>query len=222
MIVIAQPTARQRCVPSWHAGFLAILPAIERHAQIAFRHLDPETKAEAVAEAVAAALVSYVNLVKRGLGHRAFPSTVAHYAVNHVRNGRHVGGHENNTDVLSRSARRRRGFRVRSLNGCDWDQGPWREALLEDQRTPIPDQAAFRIDLPEWLRTLTQRDRQVAEMLATGEKTSKVAEKFGLSWGRISQIRQELHTAWNRFHGEELSHPEDVREETADPKQRER
>jgi len=37
---------------AWHAGFLAMLPAIRTHARIAFRHLAPEARQEAVQEAV--------------------------------------------------------------------------------------------------------------------------------------------------------------------------
>ena len=39
-------------------------------------------------------------------------------------------------------------------------------------------------------------------MLAKGERTSDVARKFGLSNGRISQIRLELAASWRRFVGD--------------------
>ncbi len=34
--------------PDWQSLFLRLLPAIRKHARIAFRHLDPEARAEAV------------------------------------------------------------------------------------------------------------------------------------------------------------------------------
>ena len=202
MIVIAKPTATKRQVQAWHDGFLRILPAIKRFVEFAFRELDPESKAEAVAEAIAAAFVSYAGLVRRGLKHRAYPSTMARYAINHVRNGRHVGGHENNNDVLSRSARRRHGFHLKNLKGCDWDLGPWREAIIEDYATPVLDQVAFRIDVPHWLSTLSERDRRMALTLAEGERTKDVAKQFGVSCGRVSQLRNELAESWAEFQGD--------------------
>ncbi len=192
-----------RCkVPSWHAHFLTLLPAIEQHARIVFWRLDPDSKEEAVAEAIAAATVSYVGLLTRGLGHQAYPSTMARFAVNHVRSGRHVGGHENAVDVLSKSARRRKGFSVRSLTRYDRHAGEWREAVVEDSQTPVLEQVWFRIDFPEWLSRLSTRDRRIAESLALGERTSTVARRHGLTNGRVSQLRRELHANWLAFHGE--------------------
>jgi hypothetical protein len=39
-------------------------------------------------------------------------------------------------------------------------------------------------------------------MLAAGETTSRVAQRFSVSLGRISQLRRELKAAWEAFHGE--------------------
>jgi hypothetical protein len=68
--------------------------------------------------------------------------------------------------------------------------------------------AASRIDYPAFLATLSRRDRRIAEMLATGEATTRVAELFGLSLGRVSQLRRELKAAWEAFHGESQVGPE--------------
>ena len=43
----------------------------------------------------------------------------------------------------------------------------------------MPDQAAFRCDSPAWLKTLPDRDRQIAKTLSTGKETSKTAKQFG-------------------------------------------
>ena len=56
-----------------------------------------------------------------------------------------------------------------------------------------PSQAAFRLDFPAWLTTRTERDRRLAEDLMTGERTSDVSTKFGLTQGRISQLRRDFH-----------------------------
>ena len=64
-----------------HAAFLALLPRIERHARIAFRHLGcPQGRDDAVAETVALAWRWYLRLVERGKDPAAFVSALAGYA----------------------------------------------------------------------------------------------------------------------------------------------
>lgn len=53
------------------------------------------------------------------------------------------------------------------------------------------------------LTTYRKRDRQIAETLAVGERTGQVAEEFGISAGRVSQMRGEFYRDWQAFHGEE-------------------
>jgi FixJ family two-component response regulator len=74
--------------------------------------------------------------------------------------------------------------------------------VIEDHRTPVPDQAAFRIDFPTWLGLLSNRDRRIAEELAMGQATSQVAQELGITSARISQKRQELRASWQVFQGE--------------------
>jgi hypothetical protein len=76
------------------------------------------------------------------------------------------------------------------------------EVILEDHRTPVPDQVAFRIDFPNWLAILSRRNRRIAEALAVGNSTGYVAKRFKLSAGRISQLRGELYRSWQNFHGD--------------------
>ena len=70
-------------------------------------------------------------------------------------------------------------------------------------RTPVPDQASFRIDFPRWLALHPDRDRRIAEALAVGHGTGEVARKFGVTPGRISSLRQSFSRSWSAFHGEE-------------------
>ena len=41
----------------------------------------------------------------------------------------------------------------------------------------------------------------IALLLAVGERTCDVARRFGLSSGRIAQLRRELSETWWQFHG---------------------
>ena len=112
MICIAQT----QNPPAWHAGFLAILPRIRRQARIAFRHLGPEAREDAVQEAVANACQTYARLAARGKLSVVHPAALARYVVAQVNDGRLVGGRLNTREVLSRYARQRKGFRVERLD----------------------------------------------------------------------------------------------------------
>ena len=77
MIAHAKSGPRDDSVPRWHQPFLKMLPAIHRHARIAFRHLDPEARAEMVEEVVANAFVAYQRLVELGKADLAYPTPLA-------------------------------------------------------------------------------------------------------------------------------------------------
>ena len=202
MSAVPQPSA------GWQAGFLAaVLPAVRTHAMIRFRRMPAASREEAVQEAVAAACVSYRLLAAKGRLHAARPGMVADFAVKHVRNGRHVGGRQDAArDAMSPAAARRHGVRVLS-----YDQGrdpadpcgdAWRVRAFAGRRDPVPDTACFRVDFERWLGTLAARDRAVVDAMAAGEGTSALAERFGISPGRVSQLRRKLERAWLAFHGE--------------------
>lgn len=76
------------------------------------------------------------------------------------------------------------------------------EAVVEDHHTPVPDQVAFRCDFPAWLKNLSVRNRRIAQALAVGHSTGEVAKRFGVSAGRISQMRREMHRSWQEFQDE--------------------
>jgi len=113
-----------------------------------------------------------------------------------------VGNHLRVGEVLSEYAQRKKGFAVERLDRFDKESGQWIEAVVEDSRTPVPDQVAFRIDFPAWLRLQTKRNRRIAEALAVGNTTGEVARRFKLSPARISQLRQDFHQSWQEFYGE--------------------
>jgi hypothetical protein len=188
-----------------HAAFVALLPRIERHARITFRHLGcPQGRDDAVAEAVALAWRSYLRLVERGKAPAQSVSRFAGYAARAVKRGRRVCGQEAGQEVLSPRAQARHGFAVRRLpeGPTTLNGSPLEEALLDNAVTPPPEAAAFRIDFPAWLATWPERDRRLIEALGLGERTLALADQFGLTPGRISQKRREYHSDWERFCGD--------------------
>ena len=78
------------------------------------------------------------------------------------------------------------------------------QSVIEDMRTSIPDQVAFRIDFREWLSRLHRRDRSVTESLAAGYSTSEVASGRDFARSRVTAAA-ELHRGWHHFHGEGLA-----------------
>ena len=120
-------------------------------------------------------------------------------SVKAVRGDRHVGSGQSSKDAMSRLAQRKHGFRVRRLPGCMPSNG--RPTLLncEDHRTPLPDAVAFRIDFSDWCDRFNDRKRKVLLALAEGSAAWEVAERFGLSEGRISQLRREYESSWQRM-----------------------
>jgi hypothetical protein len=201
MIKSAEPVRRQASVPEWHHQLLAMLPAVRKYANRAFRHLDPEAREDAVGEVIANAVTAFARLVELGKTDVAHPTVLVRYGVAQVREGRRVGNRRRIGEVLSGYARRKKCFSVERLDRFDKESGEWLEAVVEDSRTPVPDQVAFRVDFPDWLRSQTPRNRRIAEALAVGSTTGEVARRFGVSSGRISQLRQRFHRSWHEFQG---------------------
>jgi hypothetical protein len=190
-----------------HGAFVAMLPTIRRYADIAFRQFTAEAREEAIQEVIANAFVAFARLVQRGRRNAAFPSVLARYAVAQFFDGRRVGTPLNVRDVMSPYAQRRKRVVVERLDRFDPHEEVWHEAVVEDSRTPVIDQVWFRIDFPDWLSRLSARNRRVAQSLAAGESTGDVARQFGISPARISQLRGELHDAWQQFQGENELQP---------------
>ncbi len=204
-------------VPHPHADFVLLCPIIERHVRIVFRHHLASEIEEAVAEAVGAAFVSYLRLKASGKDPvRDFPSAMATFAALHVKNDRHVGGRSSSRDVLSARAQRTRGFRLESLNVARHTcienlsgraHGYRRYEEIEElfrgnTRTPVVDQAAFRVDFPSFLRSLSERDRDLAWYLGLGHSAIDAAKRFGISAGRVTQLRQQWQREWMLSQGE--------------------
>ena len=184
-----------------HATFLAMLPRIITHGQVYFRFLKcPIAREDALAEMVAVSWHWHVRLAQRGKDVSQFVSALASYAARAVHCGRRLTGIERPKDVLSSRAQRKYGFAVEKLpDYSTLSTTPFAEALRDNTQTPIPEQVAFRSDFPAWRLTRTERDRRLVDDLMLGERTRDVANRYGISPARISQLRREFHQDWVRF-----------------------
>ncbi len=183
-----------------HERFAALVPQIRRQAAWASRTLRREAREELIQEVIANAFVAWSRLVAQGREHVARPTPLANFAVRQVHAGRRVGCQLNSHDILSPAARRRQNLGIERLD--QWDEGTesWRQLLVEDRHAGPAETAAARMDLAAWCSTLSARNRRIARALAGGESTGVVARQFGLTPGRISQLRSWLHRHWEQFH----------------------
>jgi hypothetical protein len=186
----------ERIETNWQSNFVAMLPEIEQKLRLAFCRLDPEAREDAIEEGVVHSLLAYVRLVEQGREQVATPSSLAWYSSRHVKRGRPAAAHMNGKDPLSRYAQISHGIEV------ERQAGNWIATLVEDKRAPVADQVAAKLDVGAWFATLTKRMKEIAKDLAFGRSTSEVAEKHGVTAGRISQLRRVLEASWSEFQAE--------------------
>jgi hypothetical protein len=67
--------------------------------------------------------------------------------------------------------------------------------------------AAFRIDFADWLSTFSRRDRRIITALGSGVRSTVVAQSFGISEGRVSQLRRRYERQWMSFQGQTTNTP---------------
>jgi hypothetical protein len=182
----------------------SILPKVIAHGRVSFRHVRcRHQQEELLAEMTGLCWRWHLRLAQRGKDSTRFPTALATFAARAVRSGRRACGQERGRDALSSSAQRRHGFRVSALPEVSTlSDNPLAEALHDNTQTPPDEQCAFRIDFPAWRATHTERDRRIIDALLVGGRTLEVAGKYGLSPGRVSQLRREFLTDWRRFCGD--------------------
>ena len=172
----------------------SVLPVVRAYAYRAFAGYDAERREEYVAEAVSAAFVSFVSLLKRGRARRVTAGRLAYFAVKHVRNGRHVGGSQNGARDAMTTRDGRSPIRFGTIDDLPT---VFHDALVDNTQSPVSEQAAFRIDFAEFLSGQSEKKQEVAVLLAQGHRGKDVATMVGLTPGRVTQIRQELDTEWS-------------------------
>jgi hypothetical protein len=190
---------REECNRTWQARFVAMLPEINRRLRCAFHHLDSASCEESIAEGIVHCLFTFARLHERGRAEAASASTLAWYAALAVKRGRPAGNRMNCKEPLSRYAQVGNGIQVEQRHGN------WLGLLIDDKRASVPDQVAAKLDVGAWFATLSRRMKRIAQDLAYGFSTSEVAEKHGVTPGRISQLRRKLEESWEDFQHQDAS-----------------
>ena len=205
-----------------HQHFLAILPRIETHAQIHFRYLRcPGKREDAIAEVIAVAWKWFLRATEMGKNVSEFVSALADFAVRHVRQRpQAVQSVEGQGRVLtSRPASRR----LPGLASGLLDGPQPRDLLRRSARAgshgrdggpsqgQYPESRARASGFPHRLSGLAVSTRgsqsRIAQDMTLDLGTFELAEKHGVSPGRISQMRREFVRDWERFHTTQPSQP---------------
>lgn len=187
------------CITSLdHDQFLTMLPVIRFQARQAFKQLQYDIQQEYLSEVIGHAWQAFVRLTESGKTSQANPWSLARFAIRAVRSGRRTGNRQNIRDINTEIEKKRTGEELKRPV-VKPNPMPWLEHMLADERARPDYLAITRMDFGDWLGMLTPQKRQIAEFLASGESTREAAEHFGISPGRISQIRRELELSWNTF-----------------------
>ncbi len=205
------------CNNDLQGEFETLLPKITQYLASVFRFIRCEAaRHDFIAEGVALCWKWFVRVKQQGKQPSEFVTTLARYAARAVRSGRTVCGQQKSKDVLSLTAKIKYGVSVVQFAATVFPERQERPAPVEDDahvyeqhvtddtQTPVPDQAAFRIDWPMFLETLTTRDRNIAAFLAMGHQATEAAREFKLSLPRISQVRKDWQRQWREFHVESV------------------
>lgn len=169
-------------------SFTRYLPVMRRYARFAFQHLDADKREEAVSNTLALAWKHWHRLNERGRADEpGILKAVVWYAIRQTKAGRTCFSANKPRDPLA----------LRSYGKANFE--PWNPEDYVGRETPVPDAVSFRVDVPEFMDSLNERQRSLFVDLAQGMTTNDAASKYGVSPGRISQCRRELKTLFDQF-----------------------
>ena len=192
---------------SWQTEFVAhVAPVVDRWARARFKNYRREKRAELVQNSICLAFQYYASLAKRGRTQLVSASALARRAVQHTKAGRRFGSSQAKRDALAHLGTNEEVRKLADNAFSTIGQNVhWSSAIIDPKYANPSDLATVRIDATTWIDSMSPKLRAIAKALASGEATMDVAERFGLSWGRISQLRRELVTSWERFQSQAIA-----------------
>jgi len=214
---VTTPAPPAPSIDDLHRAFLRLVPRIELHGRVWFRGLKClDTREDCICEMLALAWRWFLRLIELGKDPLQFPSVLADFAARAVKAGRRLCGKHKGKDVMNPLAQRRHDFVVEPLPVStrrshesrysvplgQQAQDALEEHLRDNAQTPVPEQVCFRLDFPLWVCSRSERDRRIIDDLLQGERTLDVADKYGLSAGRVSLLRREFLVSWQLFCGD--------------------
>jgi hypothetical protein len=181
--------------------FVSVLPRIENHARVYFRHTRCwHRKEDRVRETIAVCWKWFLRLFERGKDPTQFISAMASLAARHVHGGRRLCTQDKAGDAMSPAAQQKHGFLICKLpDQSTLTENPLSDALQDNTQTEVPEQVSFRIDFPAWLDTHSDRNRSLIKEMMLSRGTNELARRFRLTPGRVSQMRQQFEEDWALF-----------------------
>ena len=202
MVAISSTSSLKQEVVRCRTGFWRCCRKIRRQAWLAFRSLRVELREDLTQEVIALGLRHVRPTGAARQSGSGVSDSAGEFAIRQVRAGRRVGCRQNVNDIMSPMARRASGPTIPRLAAHPERTGGLNLLLCEDRRAGPAETAAARLDLADWFRSLSPRNRRIARALALGEQTNVVAQRFGLTAGRISQLRAWFRNHWEQFQAE--------------------
>lgn len=152
-------------------------PVVRKWANAAFRNKAGQS--ELVSDALSLAWEAFTAAQKR-----IAPDRFAYYAIRQVKAGRQFQQSERSITCPREPRGRTRKVRRDTLARVE-------EIAAQPGDNPA-DIATLQVDFEAWTLMLSERERQFLVAFLDGETTKDTAAEFGVSWGRVSQIRREL------------------------------
>ena len=169
-----------------------ILPILNRTVPRVVNPSDCEDPEELIADTLATAAEMLQSLEKAG---RKIPArSVAFYSIQRAKSGRRAY-QSGAADPLSPVSRTRNTSAIVPIDAPLSSEGEGSRTMSDFIGAPTedPSETALRnIDYLAFLSTLATRERQIFSCIADGWRGLDIAKKFGISNGRIVQIKREL------------------------------
>lgn len=181
--------------------FLELMPKIVKFAKYAFKNFDADRQEDAIQSVLVTAFENVKQLGEQGRLDDCFVTPITKFAIGRYREGRPGGVPSCGTDVTSERCRYLGRSTVKNYGLATEIADSFESmATATDARYPVHKTVALRIDfMQDWYRQQTPRDQEIIRDLAMGETTNDVSRKFGISAGRVSQLRKTYANSWFTF-----------------------
>lgn len=166
--------------------FTGLLSELTGRLSHRFRHIGPESRAEATAEGIAHAWILFLSARQRE--RQVTAGTLAFYAGRMVQAGRKAGGGSLVDALADTSITRQQVGRHVSLDSPGVSAAGFFRTFGDRRwRWPVLDYVAPHIDLEAFLAGCTARERQVVGMRLKGYRKGEVAARLHVTPAAVSQ-----------------------------------
>jgi hypothetical protein len=185
------------------ARFAEQFERIHRLASFQHRGLYGDRRDDAIAETIARTWKAYRDKALAGEDTVPLLGKMVMYAALHVRAENRLAGKKSG-DVLSRITSDVHDYHVTSLPHSDDEEvaGEVRDALADHVTGPA-EEGTFNADYEAFLKSLTEKERDLTELLRSGLTMSDIARLKGVSNAAVQDMRKTVARKWDELFGAE-------------------